>query len=147
MVRQALTLADDDILGLLVLAREVVLEDGPRARRVPRLRVEGRARVVGHHAVAAAERVLHRAPRVVFGRGLHVPDVAGVPVQLPGLDGCGDVLGVADRAARSVDEPRARLEVCEEVSVDQVARALVQGRVYGYDVAGGDEILGAMFVK
>lgn len=76
-------------------------------------------------------------PRVLRRRGLHVPHVARVPVELAGLECGGDVLGDADRAARGVDEPGAGLEVREEVGVYEPARALVQGRVDRDDVALG----------
>ena len=101
-----LALADDDVRWLLGLVREVVLQDGLDASRIPRLCVEGCARVVRYHAVATAERVLHRPPRVVLWRGLHVPDVTGVAVDLPGLERRGDRVLVTDRTTRGVDEPR-----------------------------------------
>ncbi len=132
---QARTDTNDDVRRVLRLPREVVLDDLLRARSIPRLRVERRARVVRRHAVAAPERVLRVPPRVVARRGLDVPHVARVPGELPGLERRGDVLGVADRAARGVDEPRALLEVREEAGVDQVQRAFVQGRVDRDDVA------------
>ena len=98
-----LTLANDDVGGVLRLVVEEVVEDLLRALRVADLRVERRARVVGCHAVAAAERVRHRSPRVALGRRLDVPDVAGVAVYVAALDRGGDVVGVADRATRGVD--------------------------------------------
>ena len=67
--------------------------------------------------------------------GLHVPDIARIAVELSGLERRGDVLRVADRATRGVDEPRTLLEVLQQVRVDQMARALVQGRVDRYDIA------------
>ena len=119
------TTADDDVSRLLRLALEVVLQDLLRAGRIARLRIQSGARVVRGHTVSAAKRVLHVAPGMVLGRGLDVPDVACVAVELPGLDRGGDVLGVADRAAGGVDEPGAFLEVFEEVGVDEVAGAFV----------------------
>ena len=127
--------ANDDVRRLLRLPLEVVLEDLPRALSIARLRVERRARVVRDHPVPAAERVLHVPPRVVLRRGLHVPDVARVAVELPGLERGGDVLGVADRAARGVHDPRALLEVLQELGVDEALGAIVEGRVDCDDVA------------
>ena len=86
------------------LVLEVPLEDVLRARGIARLRIERRARIVWGHAVAAPERVLHGAPGVVARRGLHVPHVARVPVELTGLERGRDVRGVANGAARGVDE-------------------------------------------
>ena len=60
-----LTLANDDVAGLLRLVREVVLEDRLGAGGVARLGVESGAGVMGNHAVSATERVVHRAPWVV----------------------------------------------------------------------------------
>ena len=126
--------ADDDVRRLLRPALEVVLKDLFRARRIARLRVERRARVVWHHAVPAAQRVLHVPPRVVLRRGLHVPHVARVAAELPGLERGGDVCGVADRAARGVHDPRALLEVREELGVDETFGAVVEGRVDRDDI-------------
>ena len=98
------TNTNDHIRRLLRLVLEVPLEDVLRARGIARLRVERRARVVRGHAVSAPERVLHRAPGVVARRGLHVPHVACVPVELAGLERSCDVRGVANGAARGVDE-------------------------------------------
>jgi hypothetical protein len=78
---------------------------------------------------------------MVFRRRLHVPHVARVPVQVAGLDGIGDRVLVADRAACGVDEPRALLEVLEQVRVHEPARALVQGAVDRDDVALRDKVL------
>ena len=99
----ALTLANDNVLGLLRTVCEVVLEDGAGAGGVARLRIESRARVVWDHAVAAAEGVLHVTPWVVLGRGLLVPDVTSVAAELAALDSSSDILGVADGATSSVD--------------------------------------------
>ncbi len=116
---------NDDVGGILQLVVEVVGEDAPDAVRIPRLRVQGRARVVGHHAVAASERVLRRAPDVVLRRWLHVPHIARVPGQLPALERLRDRVLVADRAAGGVHEPGAPLEVLEQLGVHEAARALV----------------------
>lgn len=101
--KKALTLADDDVGWVLGLVEEEVFQDLLGSVRVACLGVEGRARVVRHHAVTAAERVLHVTPRVVLGRGLHVPHVTGVAAQLPTLDCRSDVFRVADGTASRVD--------------------------------------------
>ena len=59
-----------------------------------------------HHAVAAADGVLHRAPDVVLGRGLHVPDITSVSAELAALERLSDGVLVADGTTSSVDEPR-----------------------------------------
>ena len=56
------------------------------------------------------------------------------------LDRLSNRVLVADRAARGVDDPRALLEVLEQLSVDEAARALVQGAVDGDDIALGDKL-------
>jgi hypothetical protein len=147
MVRRRLTSfgricsnVDDNVGRFLRLAAQVILKDALDAIRIARLRVEGRARVMGHHAIAASKRVLRRAPDVVLRRRLHVPHVARVAGQLPALERLRDRVLVADRAARGVHEPGAPLEVLEELGVDEAPRALVQWAVHGDDVALGDEV-------
>ena len=131
---------DDDVTRLLRLALQVVFEDALSAIRIARLRIQGRARVMGHHTIAASKRVLRRAPDMVLRRRLHVPHVARVASQLSARERVRHRVFVADRAAGGVHEPRATLEVLEELGVDQVPCALVQRAVYGHDVALGDEL-------
>jgi hypothetical protein len=78
---------------------------------------------------------------MVLRRRLDVPHIARVSVQVAGLDGVGDRVLVANRAARGVDEPRALLEVLEQVRVNEPARALVQRAVDRDDVALRDKVL------
>ena len=78
---------------------------------------------------------------MVLRRGLHVPHVARVAVDLARLERLRDGVLVADRAARGVDDPRAGLEVLQEVAVDEALRAGVQRGVDGEDVELGDELL------
>lgn len=75
---RVLAIADDDVGGVLRLVVEVVLDNALGAARVAVLRIERRARVVRHHAVASPERVLDRSPDVVGGCRLDVPDVTRV---------------------------------------------------------------------
>ena len=131
---------DDDVSRILRLTTQVIFEDALSAIRIARLRIQGRARVMGHHAITASERVLRRAPDMVLRRRLHVPHVARVARQLPARERVRHRVLVADRAAGGVHEPRAPLEVCEELGVDEVPCALVQRAVYGHDVALGDEL-------
>lgn len=98
-------LPNNDVRRFLFLILEVVLEDALRTVCVSLLGVERCAGVVGHHAVASTERVLHAAPRVVLRCRLYVPDVTGVAVEMPGLDRIGNGILVADRTASGVDEP------------------------------------------
>lgn len=66
---------DNDVLRLLRLILEIILEDALCARSVSGLRVESSARIVGNHAIATSKRVLHRAPNMVLGGWLHIPDI------------------------------------------------------------------------
>ena len=93
-----------------------------------------------HHAIAASKRVLRRAPYVVLGGGLHVPHVARVSGQLSASERLRDGVLVAYRAARRVHEPRAALEVLEELGVHEAPRALVQRTVDRDDVALRDQL-------
>ena len=59
------------------------------------------------HAVAPAKGVLHGTPWVVLGRGLYIPYISGVAVELAGPDRLGYVVSVADGSTSGVNEPRA----------------------------------------
>lgn len=87
--------------------RQVAVEDCLDAVGVPDLRVDGGARHVGNHGVAAAEGVLGGAEGVVPGGGLGEPHVAAVAAEVALVEGVGDVLLDDDGAAGGVDEPRA----------------------------------------
>lgn len=93
------------------------------------------------HAIATAERVLHRTPRVVLGRWLDIPYITRIAIDLAGLHSCRDGLLIANRTTSGVHEPCALLEVLEQVGIHEPARTLVQGAVHGHNVALGDEIL------
>lgn len=88
-----------------MLAGQVGLEDSLGTVGVALLGVEGSARHVGDHGVAAAERVLGIAEDVVLGRGLREPNVTTVAAQLAGLEGVGDILLDDDGTTGGVDEP------------------------------------------
>ena len=133
-------LANDDVRRVLRLVGEVPGDDVLDAVSVARLRVEGRARVMRDHAVAGAQRVLHRAPRVVLRGRLDIPDITSIAVDLTALDGSSDSVLVADRATRGVDEPCALLEVLEQLLIHEPACPLVQRAVDGDDVALRDEV-------
>lgn len=75
---RVLAITNDDVASFLGLVVKVVVDDALRATRVAVLCVERRARVVGNHAVATAERVLDRSPDVVAGCRLNIPDVTRV---------------------------------------------------------------------
>ena len=94
-----------------------------------------------HHSVSTTKGVLSRAPDVVLGRGLDVPDVTGVTRELAARERGGDVVLVADSSARGVDEPRALLEVLQKLSVDETACPLMQRAVDGDNVALGHKVL------
>ena len=129
------SLANDDVGRVLRFTGEVVLEDRLRTVGVASLGIECRATVVRYHTVTTANRVLHRAPDVVLGCGLHVPDVTRVTRELTRLEGRGDGVLVTDGTTRGVDEPCTLLEVLKEISVDEAASTLMERAVDGDDVA------------
>ena len=90
-----------------MLSAQIALQDRLGAVSVALLGVEGRARHVRDHGVAAAEGVLGVAERVVFRCGLREPDVAAVAAEVAALEGFGDVFFDDDGAAGGVDEPGA----------------------------------------
>lgn len=92
---------------IIMLAREIRLENRLRARRIAHLRIDRAAGHVWHHGIAAAPGTLDVAEWVVLGRGLGEPDVAAVAAQVAGFDGVGDVFFDDDGAAGGVDEPGA----------------------------------------
>jgi hypothetical protein len=95
----------NQILRPIILAStEVTLQNTLDTSRIPCLRIQTRARHVGHHAVAALHGVLGVAQRVVLGCGLGEPDIATVAVQVAGFQGFGDVFFDDDGAAGRVDE-------------------------------------------
>lgn len=78
-----LAIGDDDVDWVLLFTRKISLDDILRAVGIPLLCVErgpadyksvelGVELTVRDHAVATAQWVAHRAPWVVFGRGLHI---------------------------------------------------------------------------
>lgn len=100
------SLCDNQILGpIVVLARQVALEDGLCAEGIALLCVERGARHVGHHGISAAKGVLGVAEDVVFGCGLGCPDVATVAAEMTGFERGSDVFLDDNGAASSVDEP------------------------------------------
>lgn len=69
---------NNDVLRLLGFAAQVVLNDALGAACVTSLSIESGTRVMWHHAVTTTKYVLSRAPDVVFGCGLDVPNITGV---------------------------------------------------------------------
>lgn len=134
-------LSHNDVSRLLVLSSKIVVDDALGASSVSRLGVQGCARVMGHHAVAGAEGVLHRAPDVVFGCGLHVPYVTGVAVDMAGLESGSNGILVDDGTTGGVNDPCTLLEGLEEFLVDEALCTFVEGAVHGDDVALGYELL------
>jgi hypothetical protein len=70
------TNANDDVLGFLRTASDVVLKNALGTTSVTSLSVQGGARVVGNHSISTAKRVLHRTPDMIFWRRLYVPNIA-----------------------------------------------------------------------
>lgn len=58
-----------------------------------------------NHAVPRTEGVLHRAPDVVAWRGLDVPDVTAIAVDLTRGERSGDRVFVTDGTTGGVDDP------------------------------------------
>lgn len=75
---ESLTRGNDDVLRLLRLTGQVVIQNRLGASSIACLGIECCAGVVGDHAVSTTQRVLHRAPRVIPGRRLDIPDITGV---------------------------------------------------------------------
>jgi len=135
------TVDDDDICMVLLLACKETAKNILGARGITSLGVEGRATVMRHHTVTSPQLVLHRPPRVVLGSWLNIPDVTGVTGELAALEGCLDGHAVADSTTGGVDEPSTLLEVLEEFGIDETAGSFVQGAVDGDDIAHGDHFL------
>lgn len=107
-LRRIFPILDNQILRPVIKPpTEVAVQDVLRALGIPLLRVQARPAHVRHHGVAAAERVLGVAERVVFGRGLREPDVAAVALEVAGFDRFGNVFFDDDGAAGGVYEPGA----------------------------------------
>ena len=102
-----LTDPNDHISRVLRLPLEEVLQNRLRALGIPGLRVESGAGIMGRHAVAPAEGVLHGAPWVVLGRRLNIPYISGIAVELAAPDRLGYVISVADGSTSGVNEPCA----------------------------------------
>jgi hypothetical protein len=101
-----IALVDNQILGLVViLAREVDVDDTLNARGVALLRVKRRSGHVWHHGISTTEGVLSVAKRMVFWSRLRIPNVATVATEMPALQGLRDVFLHHDSAACRVDEP------------------------------------------
>lgn len=100
------TVLDNQVLrAVVVLARQVRLEDGLGTVGVALLGVERSSGHVGDHGVATAKGVLGVAQDVVLGGGLGEPHVTTVAAELAGLEGVGDVLLDDDGTTSGVDEP------------------------------------------
>ena len=133
--------ADDDILGLLGSTSEVVLQDLLGAVGISGLGIQSRSRVMGNHAVSTTEGVLHRAPWVVLGSGLHIPHITSVAAELSAGKGSSNSVLVADGTTSGVDEPCTLLEVLEQLGVDQSTGTLVKRAVDSDNIALRDELL------
>jgi hypothetical protein len=142
----------NDIGRLLRFAGKVVFEDALSTGGIPGLSIEGRPRVMRDHAIAAAQRVFDRAPYVVLGRGLDVPDIAWgisfsqaqaqssltrtrVTRQLAASESPGDGILVANGTTSRVYEPSTLLEVFQEFVVYEAPGAFVKRAVDGHDIA------------
>ena len=139
--RLVLANSNDNIGGLLGFSVQVVIDDLFGTIGVSGLGVESGARVVRHHPVTAAQGILHGPPGVILGSGLDIPDVPGVPIELTTLYGCSDCFLVTDRATSGVHQPRAVLEVSEQIGIDQPTGLLVKWGIDRDNVAPGDKFL------
>jgi hypothetical protein len=133
--------ATEDKRLTLRLVLQIPVKNILRTLRIPNLRIERRARVMRDHPVSSAERVRHRAPRVITGRRLHIPHIARIPIQLARAHSGRNGVGVADRTAGSVDKPGTLLEMREQLGVHKPTGALVERCVDGDDVTLGYEVL------
>jgi hypothetical protein len=90
---------------VIVLAREVRLENGLGTLGVSLLRVERGTGHVRDHGVAAAEWVLCVSEDVVFWCWLWEPDVTTVTAEVARFESIGDVFLDDDGTTSGVDEP------------------------------------------
>jgi hypothetical protein len=122
-------------LDFLWLSFKVVLQDGLGAIGITGLSIKRGSRVVGHHAVASAKRVLHGAPDVILGSWLDIPNVTCIARELTALESFSDGFLVTDGSTSGVDQPCAFLEVLQQLCIYEASSPLVQWAVYSDDIA------------
>ena len=128
------TFADDDVRRALRLVSEVVLKNLLCSSSVTGLSIESGTRVVRYHAVTTVEGVLHGAPWVVSRRGLHIPDITSIAVDLARLNSRSNSILVGDSTTGGVDYPSILLEVLQQICVDEATSSFVQRAVDSDDI-------------
>lgn len=86
------------------------------------------------HAVAVAVWTLHRAPRVILGRRLNIPNITSVSSNVTRLERSRDVFGDAQSATSGVHNPGALLQVANRLLVDDTLGGGMKGAVDGQNV-------------
>ena len=105
-LRRIIAINNNQILRtIVVLAREVGLENSLGAIGISLLGIEGGSRHVRNHGVSAAEGVLGVAERVVCGCWLREPDISSVATQVAALESFGHVFLDDDGSSGGIDEP------------------------------------------
>lgn len=97
-------------------------------------RVAGLGRQAGAGDVRCHRLVGHRPPRVVGGRRLRVPDVAGIAGQLAGLERGDDDVPHHDLGPGGVDDVGTAAHRADQLGVEQVVSLRVQRGVDGRHV-------------
>ncbi len=98
-------LADQVLRSIVVLAREVRLQDIPGSFGIPCLRIERSTAHVRNHAISASHCILSSPEWVILWCGLWEPDISTISVQMARGESLSDVLLHDDGAAGSVDQP------------------------------------------
>lgn len=119
-----LAAVDDQIFLTDRTALEPAFENFARSGRVTGLRRQGSPRRMRGHAM-----MRHRPPGMVRRRRLRIPDIAGIPGQLPALQCANYGIAITNPAARRVHQIGAALHLADQGIVEQVLGLSVQWRV------------------
>jgi len=136
------TADNDEILwAVVVLAREVRLEDSLGTVGVSLLGVEGGTGHVRNHGVSTTEWVGGVTEWVVLWSWLWEPDITTVTTEVTRLEGLSDILLDDDGTTGGVDEPRSWLHLGDELLVEETAGLLVKWAVDGDNITLGEHLL------
>ena len=122
-------------------AGPVAVQDGLSTCRIALLCVDGGTRHMRNSGVPTAPRVLRVSEWVVLGSRLWEPDITTIAAEVAGFDSLCDVLLDDNGTTSSVNEPRARFHLRNELLVKQALGLLVQWAIDCDDVALGEHLL------
>jgi len=131
---------NNEVLGLLFFSSKITLQNIADTFSVTPLSVKSRASVVWNHAIATTQWVLHRAPNVVLGCGLMIPDIARISIDVAALETFRNGHRIADRTPGGVHNPNALLGATERVLIEEITSAFVQGAVHSNNITPGEEV-------